>query len=275
MSLRGLFVKNYRDGKHFNTELSSLPTQNWERCLDRIQKMPREELERHQVFKGHMPFGLHEFLPRPVGYITFLRDPVRRAISHYRMLCRKKIVPPPHVIAPFRGNWNTASHPELAYALDNGQTRVLSGTDPDLPFGACSESHLQKALENLERHFQFVGLTEQFDLSLLLLGKECGWKWHFYVPDNVTPGEGPSLSPALVESIRDLNRFDAELYRYAQERFRALADRHGWTLRAEHRLYSVGNHLHQRLHVLRHRLRRRLGIERRPAMLMPLHPAAP
>ena len=36
-----------------------------------------------QVFKGHMPFGIHKRLPQDYTYITFLRDPIERVVSAY------------------------------------------------------------------------------------------------------------------------------------------------------------------------------------------------
>src|SRR5579871_2524947 len=41
--------------------------------------------ERNEValLKGHMHFGLHELFPRPTTYVTFLREPVARIVSHY------------------------------------------------------------------------------------------------------------------------------------------------------------------------------------------------
>ena len=271
MSLRGLFVKNYRTAKHFNTHLENLTTEGWNQCLARIKSMSPDEVAQYRIFKGHMQFGLHRILPSPVKYITFLRDPVQRAVSHYKMLCHKRI-PSDHLIDLSRSDWNLTKYPELCYSLDNGQTRALAGVDLDLPFGACSEKHLQMALENLDRHFKFVGLMEQFNLSLLLLGRVCDWKWHFYVPDNIATRNSIQLSPAVVEAIRSLNCFDFELYRHAQKRFQHLVDSYGWRLKVEHRTYNLANRVHQYLHIWRHRVKQHLGIEQRKAMISSLVP---
>ncbi len=269
MSLRGLFVKNYRGTPHFNTDLKELTDEAWQKCLDRIRQVPPDDLERYRVFKGHMPFGLHKILPGPVEYITFLREPVQRVISHYRMLCRKNILPSNLVIDPAKKEWNLGAYPPFFRDLDNLQTRLLSGSSLNLPFGACTEEHLNQAKANLDQ-FKFVGLTEQFDLSLMLLKRLCGWRWHFYVPDNRSTGDPSPLSPVVLEAIRNLNRFDYELYRYAEERLQRLVNEHGWSLKAECRLFQQGNHLHQALHVWKHRGERRLGIERRKAMMVDL-----
>ncbi len=229
--------------------------------------MPPGQLDSHQVFKGHMLFGLHELLTAPADYITFLRDPVNRMISLYRMLCRKKIMPSDLVIDPTRSDWNLGECPDFREALDNGQTRALAGIGPEIPFGSLSEKQFQPAPENKEVHFKSVWLTEQFDLSLRLLGRVCGWKWHFYVPDNVAHGDSFELSPAVVEAVRDLNRFDFELYRHAHERFQRLVDDYGWRLKVEQKAFRLGNRVHQQLHVWRHRIKRHLGTERRKAMI--------
>ena len=270
MSLRGLFVKNYRGVPHFNTDLGDLTESFWQSCLDRVRLMPKDELGRHRVFKGHMPFGLHEMLPGTVDYITFLRDPLKRVVSHYRMHCRKNVLPADLVIDPSKKDWNLKDYPVFLRDLDNLQTRLLAGADLSLPFGACTEEHLRQAKANLDRHFKFVGLTEQFDLSLMVLERLCGWRWHFYVPDNRATSDSTYLSPELLEAIRHQNRFDYDLYRYAEERLRKQVASYGWLLKAEWRLFRLGNYVHQAIHVSKHSIQRRLGVERRKAMISDL-----
>src|SRR5258707_12286863 len=51
--------------------------------IDHLKKLPEWRRAALRVVKGHMSFGLHEFLPQPSTYITFLRDPVERCISSY------------------------------------------------------------------------------------------------------------------------------------------------------------------------------------------------
>jgi hypothetical protein len=266
MSLRGLFVKNYRDGGQFNTGLMDVDAADWAACRDRVRCLDPETMAACRVFKGHMPFGLHELLPEPSRYITFLRDPVRRVLSHYRMVVRKKQLPAGHQIDPSRADWNLGAVPALARSFDNGQVRMLAGADLRLPFGACTEEHLQLATRNLDTHFEFVGLTERFDLSLMLLRRLCGWKWRFYVPDNVAPPDEVSIAPEITGQARALNRFDEELYRQARERFDRLAEKYGWRLRAEHRAFIWGNAVHQRLHQWRQARKTRRLEPQRPAM---------
>ena len=51
--------------------------------IDHFKRLSEARRTRLRVIKGHMSFGLHEFLPQPSTYITFLRDPIERCISSY------------------------------------------------------------------------------------------------------------------------------------------------------------------------------------------------
>jgi len=46
----------------------------WQWSYQRIMRWSPERPGRMDVFKGHMPFGLHRLLRRPANYITFLRE---------------------------------------------------------------------------------------------------------------------------------------------------------------------------------------------------------
>ena len=263
MSLRGQFVKNYRGRQHFNTDLVEITEANWQECLNRVRHLSPKEMAAMPVFKGHMLFGLHEAIPGPSEYITFLRDPVKRIISHYRMLQRSGTFPPGHTFDPAKADWNVGADPYFARMLDNAQTRILSGMSPDAPFGVCTEEHLSAAIANLDRYFKFTGLMEQFDLSLMLLTHKAGWGWHFYVADNVAPPKAEPIASSVQDALRRLNRFDVELYRHAEARFEQLKAQYGLRLKVEHALFRFGNKIHQQLYFWRRRVKDRLGIQQR------------
>jgi len=266
MTLRGLCVKNFRQGRHFNTDLLYISGANWTACRERVQNLTPPELASYKVFKGHMYFGLHENIPVPSRYFTFLREPIQRALSHYRVILRRKDLPEGHRIDPSLPNWNLGKEIYLMQSLDNGQTRAIAGTDPDMPFGDCNESHLAQAKKNLDTHFDFVGLTEQFDLSLLLMRKALGWGWHFYVPDNVAPQDHIPLPPQTEQHLRTLNRYDLALYDYAREKFQRMAEEQGLKLKVEHGVFRLGNVIHQKLHRWKQARKARRGAPTRPTM---------
>src|SRR5690606_35587137 len=50
----------------------------------------RDPASRHfQLIQGHTNFGIHQYLSQPCTYITFLRHPVSRVVSHYHYVQRQ------------------------------------------------------------------------------------------------------------------------------------------------------------------------------------------
>ncbi len=192
-----------------------------EETLADFAALPEEERARPRLITGHTVFGLHALVPRPAVYITMLRNPTALVLSQHAFVQRT----PGH------------RHHELATAMsldeyvrcglfletDNSQTRAVAG-DMGTPFGECSEAMLDTAKSNLEQHFGVVGLTERFDESLILLRRTFGWKHIRYVRANVAPGRRLAPSPETLALIEHRNRFDIELYRFAEERFQRTID---------------------------------------------------
>jgi hypothetical protein len=264
MSLNGILVRNYRGWKQYNVGIIDTNESMWREGLQRIRDTPREEIEKVAVFKGHFIYGLHEVIPGSVEYITFLRDPVKRLVSHYKMIRRMNGLPAGHVLDPAKADWNLEMVPDFLRTLDNYQVRAISGLDYQLPYGAVGPEHLEIAKRNLDT-FKFVGLTEQFDLSLTLLRRVFGWKMRFFVPDNVAPDGGASPSPEAAAKLRELNRYDLELYQYARQRLERLAAAQSGS-GVETKFFQLGNASHIALHRGRHWVKRGLGLEKRPVM---------
>ena len=180
-----------------------------------------ERLAQMQVFKGHMPFGLHERLSGPSTYITFLRDPIERSISAY-YFARNYVLHPLH--------WKVKRMTLDEYVRwtpnHNVQTKLLAGQD----FAAdCSEDTLALAKANLASHFALAGLTERFDECLALLKIMFGWNISQYANFNVTgnrPNKGrvPTSSQDL---IAERNRFDVALYQHVVPLFDEVVKGHG------------------------------------------------
>ena len=148
--------------------------------IDDFRKLPEARRRKVKALKGHMWFGLHEFLPQPSTYITMLRDPVDRIVSHYYFALQRETQ---HYL--YRSI--TSKHMTLAdYAssgmspeLNNGQTRLLSGVEnlnKLTGFEPCIPEMLERAKKNLKEHFSVVGLSERFDETLIILRKVFGWK---------------------------------------------------------------------------------------------------
>jgi hypothetical protein len=198
-----------------------------EKSLAKVAR-PREDWESWQrgggrVAIGHTPYGVFQqgSLPPDTRYITFLREPVDRVLSHYYR----------HVHLPGMSDAERATRARRARSLrealvekrlpqlSNLCTRFLCShpTWDELP-----PSALDEAKENL-RTFAFVGIQERFEESLVLLQRILGLGPVPYRDRHVS---GPGLRPSVEEIsdeertlIEEYNQLDAELYAYGLELF--------------------------------------------------------
>ena|GEM_PF-1761400 len=259
-TLRNLVSREYRGRPYFDTHYSIINKTKWNQLMADLASLPLSERTAYRAVVGHMKFGLHEILPQPSRYITFLRNPLDRFASYYYMLQRQGLMSHPHEFDPGQLAQDIDAHESLGRELDNGQTRALANADLDLPFGQCSEKHLQQAQSNLDKHFAFVGLMEQFNLSLMLLQRICGWRWHFYVPKNISPPPSQQyrLPAQTLQAIASLNHLDERLLDYARKRFVESAGHYGIGLKLEHGLFVSCNTAHIGLHNIIYPLKQKI-----------------
>jgi hypothetical protein len=189
-----------------------------------------------RVTVGHVPYRVfREHLPLDTLYMTFLREPVDRVLSHYyRHIHHPDLSPESRLQARERRSERAVSLEEALVEMrlpqiSNLATRFLCGyptRDEDLP-----PSALENAKANL-RNFAFVGIQERFDESLVLLQRMLGLELVPYLNRHVSVEGGrpavdeiPDEHGALIE---EHNRFDVELYSFGLELFEeavALADK--------------------------------------------------
>ncbi|MGM3308949.1 sulfotransferase family 2 domain-containing protein [Anabaena sp. WFMT] len=177
-----------------------------------------------RYFMGHFCYGVHEFLPQPSTYITFLREPISRLLSLYYYSQSNKT-------AYYHKQAVNASMEQFFFKsnlmeLDNGILRFIVGDANDLfinrtPLGQCSRSMLEQAKENIINHFAFIGFSERFDESVLLLKNKLGWKNSFYLKRNISTKNKNhhNIDPFIIEELRKRNSLDIELYKFALVRF--------------------------------------------------------
>jgi hypothetical protein len=183
----------------------------------KLSEYPPAGLAKIQVFRGHMPFGLHRIIPQPSTYITVLRNPVERIISEYVFGVNYRFHRQHRIISKM-------SLEEFLETLanNNSQTKMIAGFDSssDLLSLPCGADTLELAKANLRNHFSLVGLSERFTETLALARRKFGWRVPAYASCNATPGRKRAVvSARLREVIADRNSFDMELYKYARELF--------------------------------------------------------
>lgn len=173
-----------------------------------------------KYFTSHVCYGIHELLPQPSTYISFVRDPVSRIISLYYY---SKLTP----IAFYHGLACKKSLEDFAlnttlHELDNGQVRIIAGGSKDYfmnrtPYGKCDQSLLETAKDNIHKHFTLVGVTDLFDESLFLLCNAYSWRMPYYFRLNQSSGDKPIISQEIRDKIAEKNYLDLELYRYCKQ----------------------------------------------------------
>ena len=133
-------------------------------------------------------------------WITFLREPLARAVSMFRFRQRYRpwdstvdSEPPPEDLATFL----LEQHDHNAYA----QWFAKSGRSPN--------------------DFFFVGISERFDDSIVVLSRMMGWQGPQYSSKNRSPGPAPSVSSDVAKRFREVNSEDCDIYAKAKEAFEA------------------------------------------------------
>lgn len=186
-----------------------------------FSQMSPAQKARIKLIKGHMAYGLHESVPGPSAYFTFLRDPIERAISHFHFVRRMPEHPAHRFIVGENLDIESTLERHLDFMLFNAQVRMLSGAWHDPRPGQCTVDHLRLAQKRLQEDIAVIGLTEEFDASLLLLSKALGWKALYYARRNVTVGrpEKKALPPQTLAALTEANKLDLELFQYAQTLF--------------------------------------------------------
>jgi Sulfotransferase family len=227
--------------------------------IARFKTLPAAERERYRLIQGHLYFGLHRFIPRASTYVTFLRRPVERVLSFYYYA---RSTPDHYLYSQLvseRLDLKTMLARELTSELCNGQTRQLAGDEWEDPERVITRAALERAQANLT-HFRVVGLLEEFDASLLLLRRAFGWRFPFYVKENVTKEKETFLDAETRGLIEEANRLDLELYEYARNLFDERCRAAGESFAAELSHFRRSNRAFARLVPPLARLLRRIGL---------------
>jgi len=179
---------------------------------------PPSRLSGMRVFRGHMPFGLHNYIPVPSTYIVVLRDPVERAMSLYFFAANRRIHRAHSEISRLTLEEYVKTTP-----YNNAQTKLIAGQSKERDFiaGECNDAMLAIAKENLARYFSLIGITERFEETLALAKVLLGWKVDRYATFRVTPRrpKKEAISAETRALIAEYNSFDVALYQYGRELF--------------------------------------------------------
>jgi hypothetical protein len=168
-------------------------------------------LREKSIFLGHMDMRCLPLLPRETMFVSFLRDPVDRVVSGYYNILRDPSNPAHRDVKGM--DISTYLDSGLVRDVDNGQVRRLAGVGMDAAWGSMTAKHLALARSNIDENRFFIGITERFDESLILLHQSLGTKMTHYVSVNVRRVTSESVPTSIREHILALNPLDAALYK--------------------------------------------------------------
>ena len=196
--------------------------------LDQVDAQLRSiaSMSNVRAIAGHITFGLHDRLPVNARYITLLREPVERTLSHYFFFVQPpgkragragKGFVPPWLPQPSPDLTLDESLTERGYIPDNLQTRMLCGLVS--PYDPLPPDALERAKLNLRERFAFVGTTERFAEFLALLNLDLEWPTVACKPANVNRHRPRKrdIPPNVVRLVEERNTLDRELHAYAEE----------------------------------------------------------
>ncbi|TVS09130.1 MAG: hypothetical protein EA423_00500 [Phycisphaerales bacterium] len=210
-----------------STVLGKYDVAGLDKRIDAIASLPEREQRRVRFFEAHCAFGIHERLPGPHRYMTIIREPVDRTLSVFGFCKKKGFIDANTTLDQFLD-----SLPENpVWQTNDAQIRYLAGERGVIdtrPVGAVDREMLELAKKRLDEMF-FVGVMERFDESVVLLGRQLGWRGLAYGRSNVNrertkPHE---LDYAQRELILSHNRLDTELYEHARDLLQRRIDAQG------------------------------------------------
>lgn len=218
--------------------------------------LPQQERDRLAYMSGHFFYGIHEIWSSPASYFSLFREPLSRAVSFFNFagISRRSAENANNRLdfdAHMRARRQTTYYIRRIAGYKPGQPGVLYGEHEIAPaeLYALAEAHLTQ--------MKVVGLTEEFDRTLLLLRKAYGWRNLYYVRRNTTSArrKPTALSETLREEILPLYEYDIALYEKARALFDEQCRAYGPTLEDDLRVFQRNNALYGRIAEVTGRMR--------------------
>ena len=207
-TLRDIIQRQYRSEK-----ILMIP--KLEESKNILKEVSTSQINQLKLIQGHLKYGIHNHFYRRAKYFAIIRDPINRVLSTYYYVLSQKNNPQ---------NLSTSNNQMTIYDfvqsgvnpfLINGQTQLISGKTGDIDNPIIeSEELFSLAKENIENDFLFLGITEMFDETILILKNMLGWHMPYYSIANRTKKKPnyDAVNPTIISFIKEHNQLDIKLY---------------------------------------------------------------
>ena len=182
---------------------------------DILKEVSTSQINQLKLIQGHLKYGIHNHFHRRAKYFAIIRDPINRVLSTYYYVLSQKNNPQ---------NLSTSNNQMTIYDyvqsgvnpfLINGQTQLISGKTGNIDNPIIkSEELFSLAKENIANDFLFLGITEMFDETILILKNMLGWHMPYYSIANRTKNKPnyDAVDPTIISFIKEHNQLDIKLY---------------------------------------------------------------
>lgn len=162
-------------------------------------------VSRHDVLMGHFVYDrtIYGSLGERVLIVALIRDPVARAISHFRHVRRTPGHPLHDALRDLSFDEAFVSHDRFRQQVSNNQVRVL-----------CRDTNLAALLDVTRAHRMILGRIDRFEAFLVHLETSFGLKLPRLKERNVAPSTEPlpTIAPASLAALCAANAADRALY---------------------------------------------------------------
>jgi hypothetical protein len=237
--------------------------------IPELLALPDDEKRQIQCLKGMVFYGIHQYLPQDCTYITIMREPVERLISHYYYLFTRK-----RRLGEKIPDMSLPDMLEEVPFYATYQLRLLLGGDDieAVLHDPLPKNAVEIAKRNLDRQFALAGVLEHYDESLLLMKRALGWTRAYYARQNTGEDRAPTseVPASVLATLEEACAPETELYRYVRQQTAALIVRQDAAFSAELDRLRRANARFERLYRLAEPLRQTplWGLARRMARMV-------
>jgi uncharacterized protein DUF4118/sulfotransferase famil protein len=179
-----------------------------------VRALPLEQRRNFRVMIGHFQYGIHVAIPRQYCYVTIVREPSSRILSHYAFLRQTE----PASLAEGQRTLNLVEFLEQRSNVnfDNAIVRFFAGVpEHRFPCGSVDREIYERAVHHLRTAFTFVGHQEYSANAYKWLQNR--FRWYVrpelgHVNESLANASTPE-EPQLRKAIEHFNRWDLRFYK--------------------------------------------------------------
>jgi hypothetical protein len=199
-----------------------------------LMRLPLPDIANYPVAVGHFDHGVFSVLPPETLRFTILRDPVERYLSTVSHMMRDAEFSHLHKKVRDLTFDEALIHPDVMSEMRNSMVKLFCHESISVGIESEAEAVAAQELRSSEVHanvelakahletYDVVGVQEQYFDSVQLMLLAAGLP-----PTKVAPvlnddrsDRRESVSPAVVQQVREVLDLDLQLYQYAVDRLR-------------------------------------------------------